>query len=65
MKSRHERENRELCAVVVLTEKSLSVLNAISKIKCIDIRPHKIFLENVDFVIGDIIKLPFKEAKSR
>ncbi len=30
-----------------------------SKIKCIDIRQHKISLENVDFMIGDINKLPF------
>lgn len=39
----------------------ITFASSISKIKCIDIRPHKIFLENVDFVIGDIIKLPFKE----
>ena len=32
-----------------------------SKIKCLDLRPHKIHLENVDFIIGDINKLPFNE----
>ena len=31
------------------------------KIKCLDIRPHKIHLENVDFIIGDINKLPFND----
>ena len=39
----------------------ITFASSISKIKCIDIRPHKIFLENVDFAVGDIIKLPFKE----
>ncbi len=39
----------------------ITFASTISKIKCVDIRPHKILLENVDFVVGDIIKLPFKE----
>ena len=39
----------------------ITFASSISKIKCIDIRPHKIHLENVNFVIGDITKLPFDE----
>ena len=38
----------------------ITFASSLSKIKCIDIRPHKIILENVDFVIGDILNLPFK-----
>ena len=39
----------------------LTFASSVSKIKCIDLRPHKINLENVDFVIGDITNLPFEK----
>ena len=39
----------------------ITFASSVSKIKCIDIRPHKIHLENVDFIIGDINKLPFND----
>tara|TARA_Y100000816_G_scaffold100959_1_gene70417 strand:+ start:6142 stop:6915 length:774 start_codon:yes stop_codon:yes gene_type:complete len=38
----------------------IAFASSVSKIKCIDIRPHKIILENVDFAIGDITNLPFE-----
>ena len=39
----------------------ITFASSVSKIKCLDIRPHKIHLENVDFIIGDINKLPFND----
>ena len=38
----------------------ITFASSVSKIKCIDIRPHKIILENVDFAIGNITNLPFE-----
>lgn len=38
----------------------IAFASSVSKIKCIDIRPHKIILENVDFAIGNITNLPFE-----
>ena len=38
----------------------ITFASSVSKIKCIDIRLHKIILENVDFAIGNITNLPFE-----
>mgnify|MGYP001469579182 CR=1 FL=1 len=39
----------------------ITFASSVSKIKCLDIRPHEIYLKNVDFIIGDINKLPFSD----
>ena len=38
----------------------ITFASTLSKIQCIDLRYHKIFLENVEFKIGDINKLPYE-----
>ena len=39
----------------------ITFASTLSQIKCVDIRNHKINLNNVEFKIGDINKLPFQE----
>ena len=39
----------------------ITFASTLSKIKCVDIRHHEINLNNVEFKIGDINKLPFQE----
>ena len=40
----------------------ITFCSSLSKITCLDLRSHKISLENVNFTIGDINKIPFSES---
>jgi len=55
-------ENKILTLVDVGSNLSfITYVSALSKIQCIDIRQHNIYLDNVEFKIGDVNKLPFDD----